>query len=191
MKIYIKNMVCDRCRKVVANTLAEIGLKPINIDLGEVDFGDAYGDQLSQELQALLANKLEDDGFELLNSKKSKLIENIKIASIDYLEHYEELNGIKLSNHLSNKLNLDYNHLSNLFSAVEGVTIEHYFIRLRIEKVKELLVYDESSLSEIAFSLGFSSVSHLSSQFKKITGLTPGHFRSLKFTKDRKPLDKL
>ena len=184
-------MVCDRCCLVVRNILKDLNLQARAVVLGEVDFGDVYGEQLNSEVQALLTIKLEEYGFELLNNKKSKLIENIKIACIDYIQRAEEFNKEKLSSHISKALKRDYNYLSQLFSVVEGITIEQYFIRLRIEKVKELLVYDEFKLSEIAFQLGYSSVAHLSGQFKKITGLTPSHFRSLKNEKNRHSIDKL
>ncbi len=191
MKITIKNMVCDRCCLVVSNILKDLNLQARTVVLGEVDFGDVYGEQLASEVQVLLTIKLEEYGFELLNNKKSKLIETIKIACIDYIQRAEEFNKEKLSSHISKALKRDYNYLSQLFSGVEGVTIEQYFIRLRIEKVKELLVYDEFKLSEIAFQLGYSSVAHLSGQFKKVTGLTPSHFRSLKNEKKRHSIDKL
>jgi YesN/AraC family two-component response regulator len=124
-------------------------------------------------------------------TKKSKLIESIKNSCLDYLKHFDVLNKITLSQHISDTVNLEYNYLSHLFSVIEGVTIEQHFIKLRVEKVKELLVYDELALGEIAFQLGYSSVAHLSGQFKKITGLTPSYFRTLKNQKLRYSLDKL
>ena len=191
MKIYIKNMVCDRCCLVVENVLKKIGLRYVSVSLGEVDFGEFHGVYLAADAQKVLSEELEPLGFTLLNDKKSKVIEDIKISCIDYLQHLENTDKKVLSDHISNTIQREYNYLSHLFSVVEGVTIEQYFIRLRVEKVKELLVYGEMALAEIAFQLGYSSVAHLSGQFKKVTGLTPSHFRSLKNEKLRTSLDKL
>ncbi len=191
MKIYIKNMVCDRCCLVVRNILNTIGLRYASIDLGEIDFADHYGDQLSSDMHKLLSDELEALGFSVLGDKKSKLISDIKIICIDYIQNIEHPDRKVLSEHISGTIQLEYNYLSHLFSLVEGITIEQYFIRLRVEKVKEQLVYGEMALGEIAFHLGYSSISHLSGQFKKVTGLTPSHFRSLKNQKLRSSLDKL
>ena len=191
MKLYIRNMVCDRCRMVVSSVLQELKLQPLTIALGEVDFGDNYGEKLDPGIYALLENKLETCGFELISNKKQRLIEKIKSLCIEYVQQIDVTSRTKLSSHLGEKLHHDYKYLSQLFSSVEGVTIEQYFISQRIEKVKELLVYDELSLSEIAYQLGYSSVAHLSAQFKKVTDLTPSHFRSLKDAKKRNSLDKL
>ncbi|NQZ53932.1 MAG: helix-turn-helix transcriptional regulator [Piscirickettsiaceae bacterium] len=191
MKIYIKNMVCDRCCLVVGNVLKNIGLRYASIDLGEIDFADYHGAKLPDNVETLLSNDLEDVGFSILSDKKSKLIEDIKKSCLDYIQHIEELDKKVLSDHISNAIALEYNYLSNLFSVVEGITIEQYFIRLRVEKVKELLIYGEMALGEIAFQLGYSSVAHLSGQFKKVSGLTPSYFRSLKNLKLRHSLDKL
>lgn len=191
MKIYIKNMVCDRCCLVVGNVLKNIGLRYASIDLGEIDFADYHGEKLPDNVETLLSDDLEDVGFSILSDKKSKLIEDIKKSCLDYLQHIEELDKKVLSDHISNAIALEYNYLSNLFSVVEGITIEQYFIRLRVEKVKELLIYGEMALGEIAFQLGYSSVAHLSGQFKKVSGLTPSYFRSLKNLKLRHSLDKL
>ena len=191
MKIYIKNMVCDRCCLVVSNVLKNIGLRYASIDLGEVDFADYYGDQLSDDRHKLLSDELEVLGFSVLSDKKSKLVGDIKLLCLDYIKKIENTNKKILSEHISSAIQLEYNYLSHLFSVVEGITIEQYFIRLRVEKVKELLLYEEMALGEIAFHLGYSSVAHLSSQFKKVTGLTPSYFRSLKNQKLRSSLDKL
>jgi AraC-like DNA-binding protein len=141
---------------------------------------------LKQKLQI----RLEELGFEFLSSKQSQLVEKIKVICISTLASLKGDMTEKLSQVLSNKLHREYNYLSNLFSSVEGITIEQYFIRQRVEKIKELLVYDELSLTEIAYKLNFSSVSHLSGQFKKITGFTPSKFRTLKYN-NRTPIDKL
>ena len=183
----IKNMVCARCIKTVTGIFQRVGAEMKNIQLGAVETkGDLSSEQLNSIRESLLA-----EGFELLDDQKVKLIEQIK-NEIVHLVHYGELDEMKvnLSTHLSKKLHKDYNYLSNLFSSVESTTIEQYFILQKIEKVKELLVYDELSLSEIAFKLGYSSVAHLSNQFKKITGLTPSEFKKLK-GHHRKHLDDL
>lgn len=184
-------MVCERCCLAVSNTLENIDMRYESVSLGEIDFADIYGKELPSDLYIKLRTELENLGFLILNNKKSKLIESVKIICLEYIDNIESLNGQKLSNYLSERTQLEYNYVSNIFSAVEGVSIEKYFIRLRIEKVKELLVYAEMSTGEISFHLGFSNVAHLSTQFKKQTGLTPGHFRKLKNEKLRVPLDSL
>ena len=184
--IFIKNMVCDRCIMVVQNELEKLGLDAKNIKLGEVI--------LSKEITSLekenLSKTLEPLGFEVIDDKKGRIIEKIKNIIIDLVHHQDSDVKTNLSDVLSDKLHHDYNYLSNLFSEVEGTTIEKYFIAQKVEKVKELLVYDELSLSEIANRLNYSSVAYLSNQFKKVTGLTPSHFKQIKEDK-RKPLDKL
>lgn len=184
--IFIKNMVCDRCIMVVQNELEKLGLDAKNIKLGEVI--------LSKEITSLekenLSKTLEPLGFEVIDDKKGRIIEKIKNIIIDLVHHQDSDVKTNLSDVLSDKLHYDYNYLSNLFSEVEGTTIEKYFIAQKVEKVKELLVYDELSLSEIANRLNYSSVAYLSNQFKKVTGLTPSHFKQIKEDK-RKPLDKV
>ena len=184
--IFIKNMVCDRCIMVVQNELEKLGLDAKNIKLGEVI--------LSKEITSLekenLSKTLEPLGFEIIDDKKSRIIEKIKNTIIDLVHHQDSDVKTNLSDVLSDKLHHDYNYLSNLFSEVEGTTIEKYFIAQKVEKVKELLVYDELSLNEIANRLNYSSVAYLSNQFKKVTGLTPSHFKQIKEDK-RKPLDKV
>lgn len=184
--IFIKNMVCDRCIMVVQNELEKLGLDAKNIKLGEVI--------LSKEITSLekenLSKTLEPLGFEVIDDKKGRIIEKIKNIIIDLVHHQNSDVKTNLSDVLSDKLHHDYNYLSNLFSEVEGTTIEKYFIAQKVEKVKELLVYDELSLSEIANRLNYSSVAYLSNQFKKVTGLTPSHFKQIKEDK-RKPLDKV
>lgn len=191
MKIYVKNMVCDRCNMMVKDVLENMNLSYASVDLGEIDLGDHYGANLADDQQKALSDALEHLGFSILSDKKSKLIGDIKIACLNYIQNIENPDKKILSEHISSAVNLEYNYLSHIFSAVEGITIEQYFIRLRVEKVKELLVYGELTLGEIAFQVGYSSVAHLSGQFKKITGLTPSHFRSLKDQKLRYSIDKL
>ena len=186
MKIYIKNMVCARCEMAVRTLFDEMKISVLSIKLGEVELSKTLENlekkQLSEKLKAL--------GFELLDDKISKTIERIKNRIIDLVHHQSEQPKINLSSYLSDDLNQDYSALSNLFSETEGITIEHYFIAQKIERVKELLIYNELSLSEIAFQLNYSSVAHLSNQFKKTTGITPTQFKQLK-EKKRKQIDDL
>lgn len=184
--LFIKNMVCDRCVLVVAGELKKIGINAQKITLGEVTLEkELTADQKEQLDKALL-----DLGFEPIDSKKGRIIEKIKTVIINMVHHSDHDEKTNLSDLLSKALHHDYNYLSNLFSEVEGITIEKYFIAQKIEKVKELLVYDELSLSEIALRMHYSSVAYLSNQFKKVTGLTPSHFRQIRDEK-RKPLDKV
>ena len=187
MKVYIKNMVCDRCKLVIDNVIQELNLPPAMVQLGVVEFA---ADLSAQQLHAL-SQHIESLGFALINDKKTQLIEKIKSEIIQLVHGPRALAKLKLSDVLKNRLHHDYNYLSGLFSSVEGVTIEHYFIHQKIERAKELLVYDELNLTQIADQLGYSSVAHLSSQFKKVTGLTPTYFKQLKDAKQRLPLDKV
>ena len=184
--LFIKNMVCNRCIMVVQNELDKLGLAVKNIKLGEVT--------LDKEPTAEEKDKLDKAlvllGFELIDDKKSRIIEKKKNIIIELVHHQNNDAKTNLSDVLSSQLHHDYNYLSNLFSEVEGTTIEKYFIAQKIEKVKELLVYDELSLSEISFRLNYSSVAYLSNQFKKVTGLTPSYFKQIRDDK-RKPLDKV
>lgn len=187
MQLYIKNMVCNRCISVVANELSELEIGYTSVRLGEVDIRE----KLSDEQHSKLRERLHTHGFQLLDDKKSALISQIKSAVINYI-HYDESKSVKvnLSDHIAEKVGKDYNYLSGLFSEVEGITIEKFVILQRIEKVKELLVYGELTLSEIAWKMGYSSLAHLSGQFKKITGLTPSDYREIR-DKKRKALDEL
>jgi AraC family transcriptional regulator len=186
MYLYIKNMVCDRCISAVRHELEAEEISFKNVQLGEVELSA----DPSPETLERLRDKLQQAGFELLDTKKSRIVEKIKTTIVSLIHHNESELNIKLSALLEDKLGMDYHYLTTLFSAVEGITIEKYTILQRIEKAKELLMYDELSLSQIADLMGYSSVQHLSQQFKKITGLTPSHFKTLKENK-RKPLDKL
>lgn len=186
MKLYIKNMVCSRCKMVVEAQLKSKGLRPLSVNLGEVEIeGDLSKDQLSQ-----LDTSLKSVGFELIDNKKSQTIEKIKNAIVTLVHHSDHNLKTNLSDFITSQIHQDYNYLSNLFSEVEGTTIEKYFIAQRIERVKELIVYDELSLSEISDQLGYSSVAYLSNQFKKVTGFTPSYFKSLKEHK-RKNIEEL
>ncbi|MBS1744641.1 MAG: helix-turn-helix transcriptional regulator [Bacteroidetes bacterium] len=171
---------------VVKQELDRLGLKSKNIILGEVELEK----EPSYTEKKQLVNTLVPLGFELIDDKKSRLIEKIKNTIIQLVQQQDADIKTNLSDVLSKTLHHDYNYLSNLFSEVEGTTIEKYFIAQKLEKVKELLVYDELSLSEIAFRLNYSSVAYLSNQFKKVTGLTPSHFKQIR-TEKRKPLDKV
>lgn len=179
-------MVCARCEMAVRTLFDEMKISVLSIKLGEVELSKTIENlekkQLSEKLKAL--------GFELLDDKISKTIERIKNRIIDLVHHQNAQPKINLSSYLSDDLNQDYSALSNLFSETEGITIEHYFIAQKIERVKELLIYNELSLSEIAFQLNYSSVAHLSNQFKKTTGITPTQFKQLK-EKKRKQIDDL
>ncbi|MFV5691572.1 helix-turn-helix domain-containing protein [Flavobacterium sp. LT1R49] len=176
MKLYIKNMVCDRCKMVVKSELEKIGIFPISVELGEVEFSGDFKENQKQDLEI----KLQLLGFELLEDKTTITIEKVKCLIVNLVHHQNNEIKTNLSSYLSEQLGQDYNALSNLFSEVQGTTIEHYFIAQKIEKVKELLMYKELTLSEIAIKLNYSDVAHLSNQFKKITGVTPTHFKQLK-----------
>lgn len=186
--IYIKNMVCGRCIKVVREEFENLGLQIKNIQLGDVE---VVNDEAKLDMQKI-SNVLVENGFELLDNRNSRIIEKVKVSIINMIktvDEGEDLN-INFSKYLAEETGLNYHYLSSLFSSLEGTTIEQYIIHLKIEKVKEMLVYDELTLSEIAYRFGYSSVQHLSNQFKKITGLTPSYFKSLKH-KTRQPLDSI
>lgn len=181
-------MVCDRCVLMVENLLNEMEVKPLTVSLGVVEYGETV---LNKAQVQQLRDKIEPVGFELIEDKKKQLIEGIKKSLIGLISQEDALLENKLSTFLSDELHHDYGYLSNLFSSVEGVTIEQFFIQHKIEKVKELLMYDEMSVTQISYSLGYSSPAHLSGQFKKITGLTPSYFKSLRDERQRKSLDKV
>ncbi|NHN24660.1 helix-turn-helix transcriptional regulator [Flavobacterium jejuense] len=185
-KIHIKNMVCNRCILVVKSELEKLGCKIDTIELGEV----IVSNDISENEKQIIATKLETFGFEILNDSSSKTIEKIKTVLIDLVHNKSNDINLTLSEYLIKNIHQDYSKLSNLFSNVEGINIEKYFINLRIEKVKELIVYDELSLSEIADVLNYSSVAHLSNQFKKVTGFSPTYFKKIKENK-RIELDQL
>lgn len=179
-------MVCDRCILVVKQELEKLNLFPVAVKLGEAELAEDPNEKKLIEIKERLAAL----GFELLDDSRKKLIEKIKTTIIEQIHYSDADDKHNFSQILSHKLHKDYSYLSNLFSDVEGITIEKYIINQKIEKAKELLVYNELSLGEIAYKLGYSSVAHLSSQFKKVTGLTPSHFKKLGGI-HRKSLDKI
>lgn len=184
MDINIKNMVCNRCIMVVSQIFDKAGIEVESIQLGKV----TTKREVDEEKLELLDGELNGAGFEIINDAKSRLIEKIRNASIEYVYQHSGEHEENFSDYLIGRLNLDYPYLSTLFSSVEGTTIEKHLINLKIERVKELLVYDEKTLSEIAWELGYSSVAHLSGQFKKVTGFTPSYFKKLGKQK-RNPID--
>ena len=169
-------MVCIRCQLVVKSVLEKLGLKYRYVKIGEADI---IGDIQQEQLEQLKVN-LKKAGLSLMDNRKSILVEKIKNVIIELVYYREDQIKVNLSDYLSEKLNYDYTYLANLFSEVKGLTIEKFYLTHRIEKVKELIVYDELNLSEIAYKMHYSSVAHLSNQFKKYTGLTPTHFKNLK-----------
>ena len=178
-------MVCNRCIMVVGQELEKLGLHPERISLGEV----VLKEDLTNEQLHKLDLALESKGFERIDDRKSRIIESIKNKVIQLVHQSGIDRKLNWSTILSEELHLEYNYLSSLFSSVEGVTLEHYIIHQKIEKAKELLFYDELNLTQIADQLGYSSVAHLSAQFKKITGLTPSELRKSRHDSFRKPLD--
>jgi YesN/AraC family two-component response regulator len=176
LKLYIKNMVCIRCKMVVKAELAKLGLPFVSVELGQAEITG----ELTAPNRSKLREGLLKQGLELMDDKKSVLIEKIKSVIIELVHYSDEPLIINFSEYLSKKLNHDYTYLANLFSEVQGITIEKFLITHKIERVKELLVYNELNLTEIAYLMHYSSVAHLSTQFKKVTGLTPSHFKKLK-----------
>jgi AraC-like DNA-binding protein len=176
MNLIIKNMVCLRCKMVVESVLQNMGVHIITVELGEVQTQD----ELSQKQLMQLRISLLKFGLELLEDKKSMFVEKVKNIIVEMIHYSDELPETNFSDYLSKKLNYDYNYISNLFSEVKGTTIEHYIITHKIERAKELLIYNQLTLTDIAFKLHYSSVAHLSMQFKNVTGLTPSFFKKMK-----------
>jgi len=179
MRLYIKYMVSIRCKMVVKAALKDLGLHYVNVDLGTVEVMENISQQQRDQLKVALLKS----GLELMDDKKAILIEKIQNVIVEMIHYEDELPKTNFSDYLTAKLNYDYTYLANLFSETKGITIEHFIILHKIERVKELIIYDELNLSEIAWKLHYSSVAHLSNQFKKITGLTPSFFKSLKHKK--------
>ncbi len=179
-------MVSQRCKMMVKEELKKLGLHFIIVELGEIDIMENISSEVREELKIALHKS----GLELMDDRKAMLIEKIKNVIVEMVHYADELPKTKTSDYISSKLNHDYTYLSNIFSEVTGTTIEHYIIAHKIEKVKELIVYDELNLTEIASKMNYSSVAHLSTQFKKVTGLTPSHFKQLK-DKRRSPIEEI
>lgn len=184
--IHIKNMVCPRCISAVSNILKELAIPYGSIKLGEVELTVP----ISEETKNIFTKALQDAGFSLIDDRKSLLIEQMKNLVIEKIHYSNEKTELKWADIVTGELNLDYKYLSSLFSSVESITFEQYIINQKIERVKELIVYDELTLSEIAFQLHYSSVAYLSNQFKKVTGMTPTQFKK-SVDKNRKSLDEI
>lgn len=187
-KLFIKNMVCPRCIKVVREELERLGIEILSISLGAVETKNSIVNLPIKKISKVMI----ENGFELIDDKNSKTIEEIKKHVILTIQKYEDedLSNINYPKYLADKTGQEYTFLSSLFSKTEGITIEHYIILQRIEKVKEYLKYDELTLSEISYKLGYSSVQHLSRQFKKNTGLTASEFKN-NITSERKSIDSI
>jgi AraC-like DNA-binding protein len=177
-------MVSNRCKMAVKEELKNLGLHFIVVDLGEVEIME----NISMDLRMRLKSNLLNSGLELMDDKRAMLIEKIKNVIIEMVHHSEEIIKVNFSDYLSEKLNHDYTYLSNLFSEVQGSTIERFIISHKTERIKELIIYGEHNITEIAWKMGYSSVAHLSSQFKKVTGFSPSHFKQLK-DKRRSPIE--
>lgn len=176
MKIYVKNMACESCVMFVKDTLDELDISLVRVELGEIETKEDVSDHEKMKLNS----KIKKAGMELLEKKQGVLIEKIKHVMIDYVSNTDEKPKINFSVLLSQELNHSYTYLSNIFSEVEVTTIEQYIIALKIERIKELIIFDEDTFSEISYKLNYSSPAHMSSQFKKVTGLTLSHFKALK-----------
>ena len=179
-------MVSARCKMAVKEALKNLGLHFIVVDLGEVEVMET----ISADQRESLTIALRESGLELMDDKRSVLIEKIKNAIIEMVHYSTEPNKMNFSDFLSEKLHHDYTYMANLFSEIQGTTIEQFIISHKIERIKELIIYDELNITEIAWKMNYSSVAHLSNQFKKVTGLTPSHFKQLK-TKRRNPIEEI
>ena len=186
MKLYIQHMVCLCCKMTVASVLDQMKIPYSNIELGEVELVDPISESQVEKIREVL----HEYGLELMEDKKAILVEKIVAIIVNMIHESEELPITNFSVYLTNQLNQDYHTLSALFSKTKGVTIEHFIILHKIERVKELIMYDELSLTEISYKLHYSSVAHLSNQFKKVTGITPTYFKKIK-NKKRKSLEDL
>lgn len=176
MKFYIKYMVSNRCKMMVQDELDKLELTSYSLELGVVDIKEDVSDELRERFKIALVRS----GLELMDDKRAMLIERIKNVVVEMVHYTDEVPRLKFSTLLSEKLDYDYTYLANLFSETEGITIEHFVLLHKIERVKEFLIYDELNLTEIAYRMNYSSVAALSNQFKKITGLTPSFFKGLK-----------
>ncbi len=176
MKIFIKNMACESCKIFVKDTLNDLGIHSVKVDLGEIETKEDITDKDKLKLNSAIKKA----GLEILVQKEGLLIEKIRNVMVDYVYHTEEKEITNFSSLLSKKLNYSYSYLANFFSEVEATTIEQRVIAMKVERIKELIMHEENSLKEISYKLHYSSVAHLSAQFKKVTGLTPSHFKKLK-----------
>ncbi|MCF8450940.1 MAG: AraC family transcriptional regulator [Taibaiella sp.] len=181
MILYIKYMVSLRCKMKVKEVLKKMDIRYVSVDLGCVEIKNDLTPVQYEQLKDFLL----ESGLELMDDKKSILIEKIKNSIVELIHHTDELPKVNYSDYISEKLNLDYKYLSNIFSEVSGFTIQQYIIQNKIEKVKELLLYEELNLTEISYLLNYSSVAHLSNQFRKVTGLTPSYYKKLKLKRSK------
>jgi len=186
MKLYVKYMVSNRCMMAVKEELKKLGLHFILVELGEVEIME----DISPDQREQLTKGLRASGLELMDDKRAILIEKIKNIIVEMVHHSDEIIKVNFSDYLSEKLNHDYTYMANIFSEVQGTTIEHFIISHKVERIKELIVYDELNISEIAWKMNYSSVAHLSNQFKKVTGLSPSHFKQMK-DKRRIPIEEI
>lgn len=186
MKLYVRNMACLSCKVVIKEALEELNIFPLKIELGEIETKETVTPDEKKKLNTMIKKA----GLELLEDKQGILIEKIREVIVDYVYHTDEKTIINFSDLLSKKLNYNYTYLANFFSEVEATTIAQYVISLKIERIKELIMFEEFTLSEIAHKLHYSSAAHLSTQFKKTTGLTPSHFKALK-NKRRKAIQEI
>lgn len=176
MKIYVKNMACESCKILVRDALIDLGIAPVKVELGEIETKE----DVSDDEKIKLNSQIKKAGMELLEKKQGVLVEKIRKCIISYVNEAYKKSNVKLSVWLSQELGFNYTYLSNLFSEVEATTIQRYIVALKIERIKELIIFGEDSFSEIAYKLNYSSTAHLTTQFKKVTGLTPSHFKALK-----------
>lgn len=179
-------MISNRCKLAVKEVLKSMGLHFILVDLGEIDIMENISDEQREQMKIALFNS----GLELMDDKRAVLLERIKNTIIEMVHFSDKLIKVNFSDYLSEKLDYDYTYLSNLFSEVQGITIEQFMIAHKVERIKELIIYDELNITEIAFKMNYSSVAHLSNQFKKVTGLSPSHFKQLK-VKRRSPIEEV
>jgi len=179
-------MVSNRCKIAVTEVFKKLGLHVNSIELGEVEVLETISEDIAQKLAASLHNK----GFEIMEDKRAVLVEKIKNTVIDMVHHSDKTLKVNFSDYLSTNLNLNYTYMANVFSIAQGISIEQYIISHKIERIKEFLLYDELNITEIAYQMNYSSVAHLSGQFKKYTGLTPSNFKKMKL-KRKDPIEKI
>jgi AraC-like DNA-binding protein len=175
MKVYVKNMACESCKVVIKEVMAELDIHVLKIELGEIETRE----DISSDDRKNINSRIRKAGLQLLESKEGRLLEKIRKIIYEYVYQSDEKPNLKFSVLLSSKLNHSYGYLSNYFSEIEAISIEQYIISLKVERVKEMILFGEFTLSETAYKLHYSSVAHLSNQFKKITGLSPTHFKNL------------